>query len=231
MAPGGCGNQFPAPVPITHATCPTRTQKRSSQTTGAAGDRASGARQFLQSDAKDAMRRSTRPPQQVHSSPQIRAETREAMGNATGFFLAGKGENDRDVSACRAQGSQREWRSGGGVRHRQQNADKFRACVRSPSASAAPPAFGIAPVSVWRRVNVHPGSRFVNTHLALPRQNADAGIRARRRERYDSSRSTETPAGRLRSTPHRPWHWPRRSPYRRHTRRRARSCGRRCADG
>src|SRR5215207_4058128 len=45
----------------------------------------------------------------------------------------------------------------------QQNADKFRACARAPSASAVPPASGIAPVRVWRTVNVHPPCPVVNT--------------------------------------------------------------------
>src|SRR5215213_1776693 len=45
----------------------------------------------------------------------------------------------------------------------QQNADKFRACARAPSASATPPAFEIAPVRVWLVVNVHPPCRLVKT--------------------------------------------------------------------
>jgi hypothetical protein len=45
----------------------------------------------------------------------------------------------------------------------QQNADKFRACARTPSASAVPPASGIAPVRVWRTVNVHSPCPVVNT--------------------------------------------------------------------
>ena len=53
----------------------------------------------------------------------------------------------------------------GDVRQTQpkQNADKFRACARAPSASALPPASGIAPVRVWRTVNVHPPCPVVNT--------------------------------------------------------------------
>jgi hypothetical protein len=49
----------------------------------------------------------------------------------------------------------------------QQNADKFRACARASSASAAPPAFGIAPVGVWRGMNVHPLCPLVNTHFTI----------------------------------------------------------------
>ena len=45
----------------------------------------------------------------------------------------------------------------------QQNADKFRACARASSASAAPPASGIAPVRVWPTVNVHPPCPVVKT--------------------------------------------------------------------
>ena len=45
----------------------------------------------------------------------------------------------------------------------QQNADKFRACARAPSASAVPPASGIAPVRVRRAMNVHPPCPVVNT--------------------------------------------------------------------
>ena len=50
-------------------------------------------------------------------------------------------------------------------RQTQQNADKFRACARASSASAVPSASGIAPLRVWRTVNVHPPCPFVNTSL------------------------------------------------------------------
>src|SRR5215213_6752464 len=50
-----------------------------------------------------------------------------------------------------------------GRKSAQQNADKFRACARAPSASAVPFASGIAPLRVWRTVNVHPPCPDVNT--------------------------------------------------------------------
>ena len=54
-----------------------------------------------------------------------------------------------------------------GRKSAQQNADKFRACARAPSASAAPPASGIAPLRGWRTVNVHPPCPVVNTLARL----------------------------------------------------------------
>jgi hypothetical protein len=52
-----------------------------------------------------------------------------------------------------------------GERTAQQNADKFRACARAPSASAVPPASGIAPVRVWPTLNVHPPCPVVKTYV------------------------------------------------------------------
>src|SRR5215213_3922825 len=69
---------------------------------------------------------------------------------------AGVGEGCKDCKGCKGYARQAR---------RQQNADKFRACARAPSASAVPPASRIAPVRVWRTVNVHPPCRVVNTPL------------------------------------------------------------------
>ena len=86
----------------------------------------------------------------------------------------------------------------------QQNADKFRACARAPSASAVPPASGIAPLRVWRTVNVHPSCLLVNTlssswHV-LCSSGLSSRLRADERDMLNLTGSTEVTRGRCSSS-------------------------------